>query len=95
LLKNSEQGLRITGLVLLVEEPRRVQGKSAKGNPYDFWMLGLQIWTGNKAVQCGFRADSLDALPTIEAGAANSFKIESGRVRDGQLVFDHVNPKSI
>jgi hypothetical protein len=93
LLKSSEQGLRITGLVLLVEEPRRVQGKSAKGNPYDFWMLGLQIWTGNKAVQCGFRADALDALPTIETGAANSFKIESGRVRDGQLVFDLVCPK--
>lgn len=84
--------MRITGLLLLVEEPRRVQGKSAKGKDYDFWMLGVQIWTGNKAVQCGFRADKLEGLPTLKAGGAESFKIESGRVRDGQLVFDLVCP---
>ncbi len=84
--------MRITGLVLLVDEPRRISGKSVKGKDYDFWNLGIQIWTGNKAVQCGFRADTAAALPKIEQGKASSFKIESGRVRDGAMVFDLVNP---
>lgn len=65
-----------------------MQGRSPKGKDYDFWMLGIQIWTGNKAVQCGFRADRPDDLPKIAEGGRESFKIESGRVRDGQLVFD-------
>jgi len=80
--------VRITGIVLAVEEPRHVKGTSGKGRAYDFWNMRVQIWTGNKAVECTVRKDSEAELPTIPQGVKGTFRVVNGRINNGQLGFD-------
>jgi hypothetical protein len=92
LLSSAENGVYITGLVLVVEEPRNVAGTSGKGKAYDFWTLGLQIFTGTKAVACQFRGKGPQGFPVVKIGTKDSFKVENGRLRDGAMTFDLINP---
>ena len=88
LLNSLDAGVRITGLVLLVEAPRQVKGTSGKGRAYDFWNLRLQIWTGNKAVECTIRKDTEAELPKIQQGIKQTFRVVNGRINNGQMGFD-------
>ena len=88
LLNALDNGVRITGTVLLVEEPRHVSGTSGKGRAYDFWNVRLQIWTGNKAVECTIRRDKEADFPVIPQGEKATFRVVNGRMRDGAMCFD-------
>jgi hypothetical protein len=74
--------------VLSVEAPRHVSGVSGKGKQYSFWNLGIQLWTGNKAVACSLRADDEKSLPEVTLGLKRTFKVSNARVNNGQMQFD-------
>lgn len=75
-------------MILAADEPRHSQGTSGKGRAYDFWSQRLQIWTGNKAVECTARADKRDEFKPVPVGSRGTFKVLSGRVFNGALSFD-------
>ena len=80
LLAAAGNGIRITGLILVVDEPKEFKGKSAKGNDYAFAVQELQIFTGNKAVGCKFQCNIGDKFPDVLPGTVRTFKIKGVRL---------------
>lgn len=75
-------------MVLAVEQPRNSKGTGQSGKAYDFWLLGVQIWTGNKAVECTIRKDRAEDLPQISVGSRGSFRVGRISMYNGQPRFD-------
>lgn len=75
-------------MVLAVEDPKEFKGTGKSGKPYEFWNRKLQIWTGNKAVECTIRKDKLDDHGQILVGSRATFRVVNGRIYNGQLAFD-------
>lgn len=88
LLNGLDNGIRITGLVLSVEEPKEFKGTSKTGKPYSFAVRELQIWTGNKAVGCKDQRDVGQEFPPVSVGVKATFKIKSVRMNGTMPVFE-------
>ena len=70
------------------EDPRAFSGKSAKGKDYAFCQRQMQVFTGKNTVTCTERRDSLGEFGAPPIGTVVAFKMVSGRIHDGQMIFD-------
>jgi len=80
--------VRICGVILSADEPRAFSGQSAKGKAYAFAQRRIQLWTGNKAVQCAERKDKVEDFGPVPIAAKVTFKVVNARISDGQVSFD-------
>lgn len=92
MLAAAGNGIRITGLVLVVAPAVERSGISGKGNKYAFVSREIQIFTGNKAVVCKHQMD-LDPqnpakFPEVFPGQVATFKIKSVRMNGTDPVFE-------
>lgn len=88
LLTSLGNGIIITGLVLAADEAKVFEGTSKGGRPYKFANREIQVWTGNKAVVCKFRSDSIAELPGVVIGIPASFRVVSGRMVGNEMQFE-------
>lgn len=88
LLAAAGNGIRITGLVLVVENSVERSGVSGKGNKYAFVSREMQIFTGNKSVLCKHQGDPGTIFPEVRAGEVRTFKILSVRMNGTSPVFE-------
>ena len=84
LLASAGNGIRITGLVLVVDDPKEIRGTSGKGNSYAFAVREMQIFTGNKAVLCKHQLDipkeGQAQFPNVSVGSVQTFRIKNFRM---------------
>ncbi len=80
--------MRVKGVVLVVEEPQKVSGKSAKsGKDYSFCSRRFQLFTGKSNVVCSEMRDSLGDFGAIPLYTVQEFEVESARMDGSQLVL--------
>lgn len=88
LLAAAGNGIRITGLVLVVDKPVERSGVSGKGNKYAFVSREIQIFTGNKAVLCKHQGEIGTVFPDVLPGQVRTFKIAAVRMNGTVPVFE-------
>ena len=88
LLMSLDNGVRVTGLVLMVDPPKEFKGTSKGGNPYAFAVREIQIFTGNKTVTCKDQRDVGGSFPLIAVGSKATFKVKGIRMNGTVPIFE-------
>ncbi len=88
LLAAAGNGIRITGIVLVVDEAIERSGVSGKGNKYAFASREMQIFTGNKTVICKQQGELGTKFPDVRPAEVRTFKIISVRMNGTTPVFE-------
>ena len=78
LLSAIDNGVRVTGMILAATAPELREGTSDKGRAYKFWNQKLQVWTGDKAVECTITKDNENEFAPVSIGTKASFRV--GRI---------------
>lgn len=66
--------------MLAVDPVKEIKGTSKSGNAYAFLTREMQIFTGNKAVQCKDQRDAGKEFPEIRVGSIVEYKLKSFRM---------------
>ena len=87
LLTSANHGIFLRGVVLAVEEPEKVEGKSAKGREYKFFTRRMTLWAGGKAVRAAQVRDAAMEFTPMRVGSEQTFVVESVRLDRETMVF--------
>ena len=87
LLGSHDLGVKVKGVVMVVEEPAPVSGTSAKGRAYSFISRRFQLFTGKGNAVCAETHDKMEDFKPLPLFSLQEFEVESARMDGSQLVL--------